>query len=96
MWRVAQALSRGGGVRVGASGHVAAIDVNAAMLEVARRVDPPAGAPIAWEQASALELPYDEGSFDVVLCQLGLQFFPDPALRSARCDVCSSRAAAWG
>jgi SAM-dependent methyltransferase len=79
-------VARGAAEQVGASGHVAAIDVNAAMLEVARRVDSPAGAPIAWQQASALELPYDEGSFDVVLCQLGLQFFPDPgaALRQMR------------
>ncbi len=26
---------------------------------------------------SALALPYDDASFDVVLCQLGLQFFPN-------------------
>src|SRR5262249_16840629 len=25
-------------------------------------------------------LPFREGSFDAVICQLGLQFFPDPAL----------------
>ena len=79
-------VARGAAEQVGASGHVAAIDVNAAMLEVARRIDPPAGSPIAWQQASALDLPYDDGSFDVVLCQLGLQFFPDPgaALRQMR------------
>lgn len=79
-------VARGAAEQVGASGHVAAIDVNAEMLKVARRVDPPAGVPIAWQQASALDLPFDEGSFDVVLCQLGLQFFPDPgaALRQMR------------
>ena len=79
-------VARSAAEQVGASGHVAAIDVNATMLEVARRLEPPAGAPIAWQQASALELPYGEGSFDVVLCQLGLQFFPDPeaALREMR------------
>ena len=27
--------------------------------------------------ASALGLPFGAGSYDVVLCQLGLQFFPD-------------------
>ena len=71
-------VARGAAELVGASGYVAAIDVNASMLEVARRLDPPAGAPIAWQQASALDLPYEDGSLDVVLCQLGLQFFPDP------------------
>src|SRR5690348_14910847 len=79
-------VARGAAERVGMSGRVAAIDVNAAMLEVARRLDPPVGAPIAWHEGSALELPYDEDSFEVVLCQLGLQFFPDPgaALRQMR------------
>jgi ubiquinone/menaquinone biosynthesis C-methylase UbiE len=79
-------VARGAAEQVGASGHVAAIDVNATMLEVARRLDPPDGAPIAWHQTSALDLPYDEGSFDVVLCQLGLQFFSDQgaALRQMR------------
>jgi ubiquinone/menaquinone biosynthesis C-methylase UbiE len=33
-------VARGAAERVGARGHVAAIDVNAAMLDVARRVDP--------------------------------------------------------
>ncbi len=79
-------VARGAAEQVGASGHVAAIDLNAAMLEVARRLDPPPGAPIAWHEASASELPYEEASFDVVLCQLGLQFFPDAgaALREMR------------
>jgi ubiquinone/menaquinone biosynthesis C-methylase UbiE len=79
-------VARGAAEQVGASGQVAAVDVNAAMLEVARGIDPPAGARIAWRQASAFELPFDDGSFDVVLCQLGLQFFSDPgaALRQMR------------
>ena len=32
---------------------------------------------MAWREASALALPYAARSLDVVLCQLGLQFFPD-------------------
>jgi len=30
-----------------------------------------------WVQATAGRLPFPEGSFEVVCCQLGLQFFPD-------------------
>ena len=30
-------------------------------------------------RGSALALPFDDGAFDVVLCQFGLQFFPDRA-----------------
>lgn len=32
---------------------------------------------IVWQQANALELPFDDGSFDVVLCQFGVMFFAD-------------------
>src|SRR5690242_5860572 len=42
------------------------------MLKVARR-----NTQIEWHQGSATELPFDAGSFDVVLCQQGLQYFPD-------------------
>jgi SAM-dependent methyltransferase len=32
---------------------------------------------VEWRQGSATELPFDAESFDVVLCQQGLQYFPD-------------------
>jgi ubiquinone/menaquinone biosynthesis C-methylase UbiE len=35
---------------------------------------------IEWIEGSALDLPFGASSFDVVLCQLGLQFFPDRLL----------------
>jgi ubiquinone/menaquinone biosynthesis C-methylase UbiE len=60
--------------RVGEDGRVAALDLNPDMLAVARSIP---GATIDWHQGSALALPFENGSFDVVLCQLGLQFFPD-------------------
>jgi ubiquinone/menaquinone biosynthesis C-methylase UbiE len=63
--------------RVGDAGHVAAVDLNPDMLAVARSLPPVAGASIEWHEGSALALPFEGGSFDVVLCQLGLQFFPD-------------------
>jgi ubiquinone/menaquinone biosynthesis C-methylase UbiE len=57
-------------------GQVTALDLNSGMLAVARSV-PPEGATIMWIEGSALDLPFPPDSFDVVLCQLGLQFFPD-------------------
>ena len=42
------------------------------MLKVARR-----NSQIEWHQGSATELPFEAGSFDVVLCQQGLQYFTD-------------------
>lgn len=58
-------------------GHVVGLDINAAMLVVAR--SRPAGPTprIEWHEASALEMPFPDRSFDLILCQLGLQFFPD-------------------
>ncbi len=32
---------------------------------------------ITWRQADALNLPFDDASFDVVVCQFGVMFFPD-------------------
>lgn len=67
------------------AGHVIGLDLNDGMLSVARSV-PSEGAPINWIEGSALDLPFPPHNFDVVLCQLGLQFFPDQrrALREMR------------
>ncbi len=59
--------------RVGAP-NVVGVDINDAMLTVARRVRPD----IDWRQGDASALPFDSGSFDTVLCQMALMFFPDP------------------
>jgi ubiquinone/menaquinone biosynthesis C-methylase UbiE len=56
-------------------GRLVGIDLNAAMLRVARAIK--TERPIEWMEGSALDLPFPPKSFDVVLCQLGLQFFPD-------------------
>jgi SAM-dependent methyltransferase len=34
---------------------------------------------ITWQQADALNLPFDDAAFDVVVCQFGVMFFPDRA-----------------
>ncbi len=61
---------------VGAAGTVSGLDVNAGMLAVARSATPP-GTPVEWQAASADAMPFPEASFDVVLCQMGLQFMAD-------------------
>jgi ubiquinone/menaquinone biosynthesis C-methylase UbiE len=63
--------------RVGRGGRVAGLDLNPGMLAVARSLRPVAGASIEWHEGSVLALPFRDAEFDVVLCQLGLQFFPD-------------------
>ena len=54
---------------------VVGVDLNEAMLTVARRVRPE----LDWRQADVAALPFPDGSFDVVLCQFALMFFPDRA-----------------
>jgi SAM-dependent methyltransferase len=59
--------------QLGPGASVAGVDVDDAMLAVARRLEPS----IEWRQAPAEKLPFPDASFDVVTCQFGLMFFPD-------------------
>ena len=60
--------------RLGGTGTVVGVDLSPAMLGVARRLAPG----IDWREGDAGALPLREGErFDVVVCQQGLQFFPD-------------------
>jgi ubiquinone/menaquinone biosynthesis C-methylase UbiE len=66
--------------RVGATGRVVGVDLNPGMIAVARSIPAPIGASIEWFERTALDLRLEAASFDVVLCQQGLQFFPDRAI----------------
>lgn len=68
-------VAREAAKRVGENGKVVGVDRNPAMLAVARRLRPD----IEWREADAAELPFPDNSFDVVLCQAALMFFPDVA-----------------
>lgn len=57
----------------GRGAEVTGVDVNAGMLAVARRKAPD----MTWIEAPAEELPFADGTFDVVLCQFALMFFAD-------------------
>jgi SAM-dependent methyltransferase len=54
---------------------VVATDLNAAMLEQAAAVG--TKRTVEWRQADAMQLPFADGSFDAVVCQFGVMFFPD-------------------
>lgn len=62
--------------QVGSRGMVAGLDINPGMLAVARSIPSP-GPPIEWHEATAESMPLPDATFDVVLCQLSLQFMPD-------------------
>ena len=78
-------LTRLAAERVGAAGSVIGLDIHPGMLAVARSATPP-HLSIDWIEADAQAMPLPDGAFDVVLCQMGLQFMPGKpeALREMR------------
>jgi ubiquinone/menaquinone biosynthesis C-methylase UbiE len=69
---VARALAS----RLAADARYTVTDLNQPMLDHAAGRQAPDGR-ITWRQADALNLPFDDASFDAVVCQFGVMFFPD-------------------
>jgi SAM-dependent methyltransferase len=62
---------------VGDTGFVVGADIS---LEMVTGAHARLGAPMFWPvNADGQALPFKNGAFDAVVCQLGLQFFPSPA-----------------
>src|SRR5262245_12382791 len=59
--------------RVSPGGAVVGVDLNEAMLTVARRVR----SDIDYRRADAAALPFEDQAFDTVVSQMALMFFPD-------------------
>jgi SAM-dependent methyltransferase len=55
------------------SAAITATDFNTAMVDYGATRAPAA----TWQQADATSLPFDDASFDLVVCQFGVMFFPD-------------------
>lgn len=69
-------VTRAAASRMGPDTRYMVTDLNPDMLEHARarqRDD----ARFSWRPANALDLPFEDDRFDVVLCQFGAMFFPD-------------------
>jgi SAM-dependent methyltransferase len=58
-----------------AATEIVATDLNPGMLETAKQVG--TLRPVQWQQADAMQLPFADSEFDVVVCQFGVMFFPD-------------------
>ena len=54
---------------------IVATDLNQPMLDHAATLG--TRRPVEWRQADALHLPFEDASFDAVVCQFGVMFFPD-------------------
>jgi ubiquinone/menaquinone biosynthesis C-methylase UbiE len=58
-------------------GSIVGLDTSAPMLATAHAVATAEGAAVEWREGDAMEQPFTDGAFEVVLCQQGLQFFPE-------------------
>ena len=54
-------------------GEVIGLDFNPDQIATARSID----SSIEWREGDAASLPFTEQEFDLVVCQQGIQFFPD-------------------
>jgi SAM-dependent methyltransferase len=66
-------LAREAHRRVGQEGQVVGLDLNEGMLAVAARAEPN----VEWRRGDAASLPFEDVSFDVVVSQFALMYFPD-------------------
>lgn len=60
---------------VGAMGSVTGLDLSESMLGVARKICPQ----VDFRQGNAMDLPFDDAAFDVVIAPFMLMFVPEPA-----------------
>jgi SAM-dependent methyltransferase len=67
-------LTRSMASRLPRSVSITATDLNQPMIDHARSVG--TANPVAWRAADVMELPFDDASFDAVVCQFGVMFFP--------------------
>lgn len=54
---------------------IVATDLNQPMLDLASEIG--TKHPVEWRQADAMQLPFEGGVFDAVVCQFGVMFFPE-------------------
>jgi SAM-dependent methyltransferase len=54
---------------------IIATDLNQSMLDFA--VTQPIARNLSWQKADAIQLPFEDQTFDAVVCQFGVMFFPD-------------------
>jgi SAM-dependent methyltransferase len=64
---------------------ISGIDMNPAMIEVARATAADEGKTIEWHVGNVNTLPFPDRSFDIITIQQGIQFFPDQPAALGEC-----------
>lgn len=70
-------VSRHAAAEAGENGKVVGLDLSPEMLSVARSISASINRAIEWREADVVSMPFDDATFDIVLCQFGLMFMPD-------------------
>ena len=70
------ALTRAMAARLPPTARITATDLNQPMLDVAANLSPN-DPRITYRQCDATDLPFADASFDALVCQFGVMFFPD-------------------
>src|SRR5262245_60330581 len=71
------AVTRRLALELPATTEIVATDLNQPMIDRAGAIG--TTRPVTWRQADAQQLPFADASFDCVVCQFGVMFFPDKA-----------------
>ena len=69
-------LTRAMAARLGGDARIVATDLNQPMLDMAM-ASQGTDSRVTWKQADGQALPFDDNTFDAVVCQFGVMFFPD-------------------
>ncbi len=88
-------VTRAAAARVAPGGSALGVDLNPAMVRVAAAQPSPDGAAVTYRRGDAVHLTdgeaeVEQGAFDLVLCQQGLQFFPDRSAALAQMHTAAS------
>ncbi len=70
-------VTRAMAARLPGSVSIVATDLNQPMIDRASTIGTDRA--VEWRQADAMQLPFEDGTFDAVVCQFGVMFFPDKA-----------------
>lgn len=72
-------VARKAALLIGTCGRVTGLDINEGMIRSAKYFAEQDGImSIEWQQGDAVCMPFEDADFDIVLCQQGLQFYPEP------------------
>jgi SAM-dependent methyltransferase len=71
------AVTRALAERLPGTASLVATDLSQPMLDRAARIG--TRRPVTWQQADAMHLPFSGATFEAVVCQFGVMFFPDRA-----------------